>query len=61
MAQQTYLSGVQALISAFYATVVDMQGSLTNAITPYLRSKNYTAQPANRIVTWWRRTHLRTP
>lgn len=58
MAEQTNLSGVQALMFDFYGTVVDMQGSLTNAITPYLRSKNYTAQPANRIVTWWRRTHF---
>jgi 2-haloacid dehalogenase len=58
MAEQTDLSGVKALMFDFYGTVVDMQGSLINAITPYLESKNYTAQPANRIVTWWRRTHF---
>jgi len=40
----------------FYGTVVDMQGGLIEAITPYLESKNYTAQPAGRVVTWWRST-----
>lgn len=42
----------------FYGTVVDMQGGLTEAITPYLASKGYTANPASRVVTWWRRTHF---
>ena len=42
----------------FYGTVVDMQSGLTRAITPYLESKGYTANPPNRIVTWWRRTHF---
>jgi 2-haloacid dehalogenase len=56
--EQTDLSGVKALMFDFYGTVVDMQGSLTKAITPYLESKNYTAQPATRVVTWWRRTHF---
>jgi 2-haloacid dehalogenase len=58
MAEETDLSGVKALMFDFYGTVVDMQGSLVKAITPYLESKNYTAQPANRVVTWWRRTHF---
>jgi 2-haloacid dehalogenase len=42
----------------FYGTVVDMQTGLTEAITPYLESKNYTANPPHRLVTWWRRTHF---
>jgi 2-haloacid dehalogenase len=58
MAAQTDLSGIKALMFDFYGTVVDMQGGLINAITPYLESKNYTVQPASRIVTWWRRTHF---
>jgi 2-haloacid dehalogenase len=58
MTEQTDLSGVKALMFDFYGTVVDMQGSLVKAITPYLESKNYTAQPATRVVTWWRRTHF---
>jgi 2-haloacid dehalogenase len=58
MAEEADLSGVKALMFDFYGTVVDMQGSLVTAITPYLESKNYTAQPANRVVTWWRRTHF---
>lgn len=58
MAGEADLSGVKALMFDFYGTVVDMQGSLIKAITPYLESKSYTAQPANRLVTWWRRTHF---
>ena len=58
MTEQTDLSGVKALMFDFYGTVVDMQGSLTTAITPYLEAKNYTAQPPTRVVTWWRRTHF---
>src|SRR5262245_19566221 len=42
----------------FYGTVVDMQGSLTRAITPYLEGKGYTENPPGRLVTWWRRTHF---
>ena len=38
----------------FYGTVVDMQGGLTKAITPYLASKAYTENPPGRLVTWWR-------
>ena len=58
MAEEADLSDVKALMFDFYGTVVDMQGSLVKAITPYLESKNYTAQSANRVVTWWRRTHF---
>lgn len=42
----------------FYGTVVDMQGGLTEAITPYLDGKGYTSNPPGRVVTWWRRTHF---
>jgi 2-haloacid dehalogenase len=56
--QQTDLTGVKALMFDFYGTVVDMQGSLTKAITPYLEAKSYTDQPPGRLVTWWRRTHF---
>jgi len=52
------LRGVKALMFDFYGTVGDMQGGLTEAMTPYLQSKNYTANPASRLVTWWRRTHF---
>lgn len=52
------IRGIKALMFDFYGTVVDMQASLTEAITPYLAQKNYTANPASRVVTWWRRTHF---
>jgi 2-haloacid dehalogenase len=56
--QETDLTGVKALMFDFYGTVVDMQSSLTKAITPYLEAKKYTDQPPGRLVTWWRRTHF---
>lgn len=40
-----------------YGTVVDMQGGLTRAVTPYLEAKRSAVEPA-RLVTWWRRTHF---
>ncbi|HJS87293.1 MAG TPA: haloacid dehalogenase type II [Acetobacteraceae bacterium] len=40
-----------------YGTVVDMQGGLVAAATPYLRAKGWTGDP-NSFVTWWRRTHF---
>ena len=40
-----------------YGTVVDMQGGLTRAVTPYLSSKGSAIEPG-RLVTWWRRTHF---
>jgi 2-haloacid dehalogenase len=40
-----------------YGTVVDMQGGLREAATPYLQSKGWTGNP-NSFVTWWRRTHF---
>ncbi|HEY5300979.1 MAG TPA: haloacid dehalogenase type II [Acetobacteraceae bacterium] len=39
-----------------YGTIVDMQGGLIEAATPYLRAKNWPGNP-NSFVTWWRRTH----
>lgn len=49
---------VKAVMFDFYGTVVDMQGSLIRAVTPFLEKKGYTEQPARRLVTWWRRTHF---
>jgi len=40
-----------------YGTVVDMQGCLTRAVTPFLEAKGWTGEPS-RLVTWWRRTHF---
>jgi 2-haloacid dehalogenase len=40
-----------------YGTVVDMQKGLTEAVTPYLKSKGWTGRP-DAFVTWWRRTHF---
>jgi 2-haloacid dehalogenase len=52
------ISNVKAAMFDFYGTVVDMQGSLTKAITPFLAGKGYTENPPGRLVTWWRRTHF---
>jgi 2-haloacid dehalogenase len=52
------LTDVSTVMFDFYGTVVDMQGGLTEAITPYLEQKGYTANPPARLVTWWRRTHF---
>jgi 2-haloacid dehalogenase len=49
---------VSTVMFDFYGTVVDMQGGLIKAVTPYLAEKGYTANPASRVVTWWRRTHF---
>ena len=46
------LHGIRALMFDFYGTVVDMQGGLTRAITPYLAAKGYTDNPPSRLVTW---------
>lgn len=40
-----------------YGTVVDMQGGLTDAVTPYLKAKGWNGRP-DAFVTWWRRTHF---
>ncbi len=56
--RQNMDTGVSTVMFDFYGTVVDMQGGLIEAITPYLAEKGYTANPASRVVTWWRRTHF---
>lgn len=58
MMRQSLDTGVSTVMFDFYGTVVDMQGGLIEAITPYLTEKGYTANPASRVVTWWRRTHF---
>jgi 2-haloacid dehalogenase len=40
-----------------YGTVVDMQGGLVAAASPYLKEKGWQGDP-NSFVTWWRRTHF---
>ena len=40
-----------------YGTVVDMQGGLTEFVTPFLKEKGWQGKPGS-FVTWWRRTHF---
>jgi 2-haloacid dehalogenase len=40
-----------------YGTVVDMQGGLTEFVTPFLKQKGWNGKPDS-FVTWWRRTHF---
>ena len=40
-----------------YGTVVDMQGGLRAAATPFLAGKGWSGKPDS-FVTWWRRTHF---
>lgn len=40
-----------------YGTVVDMQGGLTEFVTPFLERKGWAGKPGS-FVTWWRRTHF---
>src|SRR5215813_2828783 len=40
-----------------YGTVVDMQGGLTQVVTPFLTKKGWNGDP-NAFVIWWRRTHF---
>lgn len=47
----------KVLVFDQYGTVVDMQGGLTEAVTPFLKEKGWTGE-AHRFVTWWRRTHF---
>ncbi len=48
---------VKILMFDLYGTVVDMQGGLTEAVTPYLKAKGWGGRP-DALVTWWRRTHF---
>lgn len=45
------------LVFDLYGTVVDIQGGLTAAVTPYLQAKGWDG-PAGTLVTWWRRTQF---
>jgi 2-haloacid dehalogenase len=40
-----------------YGTIVDMQKGLTDAVTPFLKTKGWEGEPGS-FVTWWRRTHF---
>jgi len=57
MTAQEIRSTVKVCMFDQYGTVVDMQGGLVEAATPYLRSKGWQGNP-NSFVTWWRRTHF---
>ncbi|MDP6389725.1 MAG: haloacid dehalogenase type II [Alphaproteobacteria bacterium] len=48
---------VTHLVFDQYGTVVDMQGGLTEAVTPFLKDKGWDGRP-DQFVTWWRRTHF---
>lgn len=50
-------NGIRMLMFDQYGTVVDMQGGLIEAVTPYLKAKGWTGRP-DAFVTWWRRTHF---
>ena len=50
-------SNVHVLMFDLYGTVVDMQAGLTEAVTPYLKTKGWDGRP-DALVTWWRRTHF---
>lgn len=49
--------GLKFLTFDLYGTVVDMQGGLTEAVTPFLQEKGWQGRP-HQFVTWWRRTHF---
>jgi 2-haloacid dehalogenase len=57
MSGQEVGSSVKVCMFDQYGTVVDMQGGLVQAATPYLRTKGWPGNP-NSFVTWWRRTHF---
>ena len=48
---------VTTLMFDQYGTVVDMQGGLSEMVTPFLAGKGWRGDP-HRFVTWWRRTHF---
>ncbi len=47
----------RVLVFDLYGTIVDMQGGLVEAVTPFLREKGWEGRP-HQFVTWWRRTHF---
>lgn len=58
MASLTELkSNTKVVMFDQYGTVVDMQGGLIEAVTPYLKRKGWNGRP-DAFVTWWRRTHF---
>src|SRR5215468_8070793 len=57
MALEALKAKIKVCMFDQYGTVVDMQKSLTEAVTPYLREKGWTGRPGA-FVTWWRRTHF---
>jgi 2-haloacid dehalogenase len=57
MSAEIIKATVKACMFDQYGTVVDMQGGLVSAATPFLRAKGWTGDP-NSFVTWWRRTHF---
>jgi hypothetical protein len=44
---------IKALVFDQYGTIVDMQGGLVAAVTPFLQDKGWDGKP-NSFVTWWR-------
>ncbi len=48
---------IKVLVFDQYGTIVDMQKGLTEAVTPFLRTKGWGGEPDS-FVTWWRRTHF---
>ncbi|HEV8406982.1 MAG TPA: haloacid dehalogenase type II, partial [Sphingomicrobium sp.] len=54
---KTLKDTVKACMFDQYGTVVDIQGGLTKAATPYLKAKGWNGKPDS-FVTWWRRTHF---
>ena len=50
-------ASMRVLMFDLYGTVVDMQGGLTRAVTPWLAAKGWNGEPG-RLVTWWRRAHF---
>ena len=57
MSSDPFGGEVHTLMFDLYGTVVDMQGGLTEAVTPYLARKGWSGRP-DALVTWWRRTHF---
>jgi 2-haloacid dehalogenase len=49
--------GTKVVMFDQYGTVVDMQGGLTEYVTPWLKAKGWQGNPGS-FVTWWRRTHF---
>jgi 2-haloacid dehalogenase len=57
MSDDPFAGAVHTLMFDLYGTLVDMQGGLTDAVTPFLQGKGWSGRPSA-LVTWWRRTHF---